>query len=130
MQEDLDVSSSNSGIRLGDMHLRGPIIPILALGVERLISWLIVSQSDRVASLEEGEREALRGMPANVAVHQPGTRVVCHKGDEQVTERHQGHVAPRRVGQVQRGAWVEGALSLRARPEVMPVQMNGMELCE
>lgn len=67
-------------------------------------------------------------MPGDVAVADPGARVVDGEGDGQVAvARQRGRVAARRVLEVPRGLGpVEGAAFLGEHPEVVAVEVDGV----
>lgn len=83
---------------------------------------------NRVFTLDKLQREALAGVPRDVAVQEPGARVVQAERDGEVAVGGQdGRVAPGRVGRVEGvGASVPGSALLRQEPEVVAVQVDGV----
>lgn len=72
--------------------------------------------------LEELDRQAIAGMPRNMAMHQPGARVVDAERNPQIpVYRAIGHVTTRRVVQLGHNVLGEGTLSLGEHQEVMSV---------
>ena len=67
-------------------------------------------------------------MPGDVAVQEPGARVVQPERDGEVAVGGEdGGVAPGRVGRVEGvGASVPGRALLRQEPEVVAVQVDGV----
>ena len=83
---------------------------------------------NRLSTLDKLQREALAGVPGDVAVQEPGARVVQAERDGEVAVgRENGGVAPGRIGRVEGvGASVPGSTLLRQEPEVVAVQVDGV----
>jgi len=84
------------------------------------------------AALEHLEREAARRVARDVAVHQPGARVVGAEGDDQeAVAREEGDVAPRRVVELQvQGVGGEApAFGLLKDDKVVTVEMHLARRC-
>lgn len=76
--------------------------------------------------LDELERQALAGVPGDVAVHEPRARVVELEGEREVAvARERGRVPARRVLDVEaRRVAVEDARGLGQDPEVVAVEVD------
>jgi hypothetical protein len=118
---------SDARVILGVQLTGGPGIP----GVARVGKHGGVGgpDGDAALALDELEGQALGRMPGDVAVHQPGARVVELEGEGEVAVARQGgDVAARRVDVVEGAVCaVECGRGLRQDPEVVAVQVDGVE---
>ncbi|TKW55332.1 hypothetical protein CTA1_12764 [Colletotrichum tanaceti] len=106
----------------GELFLKGP--PRVARVGE---GGLVGDGGDLAVPLDELHREALGGVPADVAVHQPGARVVRVPGHDEVAGgRQHGGVAAGRVVRLERHVARVGPLALGEDPEVVAVQVDGV----
>lgn len=97
----------------------------------RIAKDIPLPRADRnsLSTLDKLEREALAGVPGDVAVQEPRARVVQAERDGEVAVGGEnGGVAPGRVGRVEKGvgASVPGSALLRQEPEVVAVQVDGV----
>lgn len=84
-------------------------------------------ESDGALALDKVERQALRRVPGDVAVDDPGARVVELKGDGEVAAGGEvGGVAADGVDGVEGRLVGEGGGVLREDPEVVAVEVDGV----
>jgi hypothetical protein len=118
---DLDLDSR---IVLRIWHGGLPKIP----GCAQLLRLRCVRHTDcnSILAFDKLHRKALRSVPRDMAMHQPGTRVIFGKGNRKVAVSGQrGHVTARRVDDIKFGGGeIEHPCVLSDHPEVMAVQMN------
>ena len=103
------------------------LLPIVTITIQpRLIDlWLRF-----ILVLQEGKRKALGRMPANVAMHQPSTRIICLEGEKHIAaQRKHGDIAAREVVELSRRLrGVVWRVLLVEDEEVVTVQVNRMGL--
>lgn len=116
------------------LHTRVLLLDRVRLGVRGpggagRVECVVVDQAvlDLGVALEDLQREALAGVPADVAVHQPRARVVRLEREDQVARAVQhGRVSPGRVVEGEGDVVAVGAGAGGEDEEVVAVEMDGV----
>lgn len=103
-------------------------LPDSALVVQSRDREILGPGNDSIRGFNKLKSEPLGGMPSDVAVHKPGTRVVeLECKSKMTTGRKRGDVTTGRVYEVQRRSCVvEEAIALSYYPKVVAMKMDRM----